>query len=332
MIFQWNGFKARLCGAFHIRRRVRRYNSVWKPSEMGDSLAKRRLQRDSTPSEERGESAFAAVDATTREGLLDLAYDVVSHLRHSARPAVRVSAALLLAASLAACQARAPETPLGTTPLAQEVAAGLPTQPGRYPVLAQTLMRDQQGIYHFRWLQPGETTGSGIPASASLLKLAQADNTQLEIPPSGDPTLYLAPGTPIAMTTTGGASTVGGGTYWRPIYLGGPYFGPGYYDPPSTAASRSGGEITGGNVSTAPKPSTERTYGLSRAVSGQAGGTGAGVAATGKSGAGFGGKSNAEASSGSSVSSGKSGAVSSPRSGSFSSGSGSSSSSGASSS
>jgi len=273
-----------------------------------------------------------SVDAATREGLLDLAYDVVSHLRHSARPALRVSAALLLAASLSACQPRAPETPLGTAPLAQEVRSGLPGQPGRYPVLANSLMRDQQGVYHFRWLQPGETTGSGSPASVSLLKLAQADTSQIEVPTEGDPTLYLAPGTPIAMSSTGSGTGYSGGTYWRPFYVGGPYYGAGYYDPPSTTASRSGGEVTGGNVSTAPKPAAARTFGVSGAVSGQAGGTGAGVAATGKSGAGFGGKSGAEAASGSSATSGKSGAAASARSSSFSSGSGSSSSSGASSS
>src|SRR3954447_23854175 len=39
----------------------------------------------------------------TRERLLDLTYDVSSYLRRHAQPAVRISAALLLAASLAAC-------------------------------------------------------------------------------------------------------------------------------------------------------------------------------------------------------------------------------------
>jgi hypothetical protein len=172
-------------------------------------------------------------------------------------------------------------------------------------------MRDQQGVYHFNWLQPGATSGSGTPAAASLLKLAQADTPSLDIPSGGDPVLNITPNTPIQLAT---ASTPTPGTqrtvehvYWNPFY-GGYYYGPRYYDPPSQPAPSSGGTVNGSTSSTAPRPAAERTFGVTHAVSGRAGGAGAGVAASNKSGASVdssGGKSSSAAPKSSGFSSGK---------------------------
>jgi len=82
--------------------------------------------------------------ARLRERLLDLAYDASSYLRRHAQPAVRVSAALLLAASLAACGSSSRPASGGSRtsavqPLNQEVRTGLPSAPGRYPIVDGTL-------------------------------------------------------------------------------------------------------------------------------------------------------------------------------------------------
>src|SRR5438477_9253982 len=90
-------------------------------------------------------ASLSAARGAVAEALLDLAYDVSSYLRHHAKATVRVSAALLLAASLAACGPSAPTPVLSNTavrPLNQEVQLGLPTQPGRYPVVPSSLGRD----------------------------------------------------------------------------------------------------------------------------------------------------------------------------------------------
>src|SRR3954467_8114441 len=79
--------------------------------------------------------------------LLDLAEDASLYLRRSADPSVRVAAALLLAASLAACApgswpyapASAPVAAPAVPPLAQEIREGLPTAPGIYPVSPSSL-------------------------------------------------------------------------------------------------------------------------------------------------------------------------------------------------
>jgi hypothetical protein len=261
-----------------------------------------------------------AESTARRERLLDLAYDVASYLRHHAEPAVRVSAALLLAASLAACQGSPSGTnsPAGVTPLAQEVRSGLPQHPGTYRVVGDSLRRDPQGVYHFRWLPEDGASTIGTPASVSLLQLAQGETTQIEMPGSGAPILHLAAGTPILMTEASTTPSTRSATYWRPFYAGGPYLGRGYYDPPPRTGPL-GGEVSGGRVSTAPRPAAERTYSAPGSVSGRAGGTGAGAAASTKSGVGV------------TSPGGKSGALG-PRSGLFSSGSAASSKSGASSS
>src|SRR5687768_9400386 len=138
--------------------------------------------------------AVSPGEAAARERLLDLAYDVSSRLRHHMQPAVRVSAALLVAASLAACEGDpGPETVVVPTPppLQQEIANGLPTQPGRYPIVERSLQRDAQGIYSFAWRQPDQTQGAGTTARASKVRLNQGASEALEVPASGDPILHL---------------------------------------------------------------------------------------------------------------------------------------------
>lgn len=229
-------------------------------------------------------------EAMLREALLDLAYDVSSYLRHHTRATVRVSAALLLAASLAACgpSAAIPNATNGTVqPLAQEVRLGLPTQPGRYPIVPGSLGRDAQGVYSFAWRRPGDPASVQNNASASLIQLAQGAASELDVPTQGNPTLYLPADASIPLINSANdlrTTAPSGGYYplWRPFYGG--YHGPGYYDPPSGTIASSG-TVDGARVSAAPAPPSSRVVGLSHAVSGQAGGTGAGTAATNKSGA-----------------------------------------------
>jgi hypothetical protein len=251
-------------------------------------------------------SAQAGLSSRERvlRDLLDLAYDVSARLRHHRDRVVRVSAALLLAASLAACSgapAQSPPQPVvtQTAPLAREVRTGLPTSPGRYTMVKDSLFRDSQGVYQFGWIAQDGASGT---ARISSLKLAQAEKEELEVPESGDPTLSIAKETPIRIiessTAAAPAQNQGGGgggimflpAFWYP-FGGGFFGGPGYYDPPRTVAS--GSTVEGGTRTTTPKPLTERSIGLDRAVSGRAGGTGAGTAATSKSGATVGGKSGA---------------------------------------
>src|SRR5258708_4347260 len=164
--------------------------------------------------------------ASLREALLDLAYDVSSYLRQSAQRAVRVSAALLIAASLAACGPSASAQNgqyASVQPLAQEIRRGLPTQPGRYQIVPNTLGRDAQGVYHFSWRRPGDPAGVGNSASTSLLRLAQGSTNEIEIPGQGDPILYLPPDSSIPLVNSAdeilSGYNSGGGYYstWHPF-------------------------------------------------------------------------------------------------------------------
>lgn len=281
------------------------------------------------PTLSQRESGQAADRAYVLEQLLDLAYDVSSYLRRQSRPVIRVSAALLLAASLAACGAEpSPATDQGSA-LSQEVKTGLPTRPGVYQIVPNSIARDSRGVYHFSWLEPG-TTGSGTPAALSLARLTRSNTNQLEIAENGDPVLHLREDAPIALASTvshtyGSTYHGGGYVYWYPFPVGGTYYGSGYYDPPARTIPSGGGTISGANHSTQPLPPAQRTFGVSSAVSGRAGGTGSGTAATSKSGADLGstgGKSSTVGSVG-----GKSSSVAPASSSSFSSGRSSSSSS-----
>jgi hypothetical protein len=242
-----------------------------------------------------------------RQRLLDLAHDVSSYLRHHHQRAVRAAAAVLLSASLAACNplsmGTVPSLPQAATPLQQEVRTGLPTGPGRFPVDPATLGRDAQGVYHFNWLPPGAApeSGGGTPASVSLLQLAEDQTNELEVPAQGDPILHLRNDTPIplvgsadeiASASTGSGSSSsssdsshrsGPGVMWFPFPIGGGTFSsPSYRNPPTTM--QSDGTARGSTATQTAPPPASRTSGLPYAVSGQSGGTGSGSAATSRSG------------------------------------------------
>jgi hypothetical protein len=224
-----------------------------------------------------------------REALLDLAYDAHSYLRHHARSAVRLSAALLIAASLAACGPSGVgqnDTFSAVQPLSGEVRTGLPALPGRYPIVNGTLGRDQQGVYHFAWRQPSDPATTRNFASVSLARLAQSPTSEIEVLPQGDPVLYLPSDAAIPLVNSAddvrsGSAFGGFYPFWYPFFGG--YRGSGYYDPPARTAS--GTSVNGATISNSPAPAASRVVGLSRAVSGRAGGSGAGTAATTKSGA-----------------------------------------------
>lgn len=282
--------------------------------------------------------------AQTHLRLLDLAEDASLYLRRHADPGVRVAAALLLAASLAACSPGS-SAPPAVPPLTQEVRAGLPTSPGTYPVQATSITRDAQGVYGLNWRFPNGSTWN--EARSSLMKLAQADDDTLEIPSSGDPILRLKPDTPVTLPdddnpvgptpTPGGSSTSRSSTTstssrsvaWYPFPTGSttttttapssstsgdtvPSTTPAYRNPP--AAEPGQGSVRGSSSSSVAPPSTSaRTWtSPSRAASsGQAGGPGRGTAASSRSGASDGGgtASGAARPSSSGFSGGKSGST-----------------------
>lgn len=242
--------------------------------------------------------AAASRRAVVLERLLDLAYDASSYLRRNADRLVRISAALLLAASVAACNGEPTvseddEASIATAePLAQEVRTGLPTAPGRYPIHRDSVLRDAQGVYHFDWREPTAPADSRNVASVSLLRLAEGDVDELEVAQGQDPILRVKGNEPIAMmasaadlrSPTPQAGFVSSRYYWYPFPSGGYYRDPFYYDPPARTIS-SAGTVEGAVRSAAPRPAAERTIGLPHAVSGRAGGTGTGTAASSRSGA-----------------------------------------------
>jgi hypothetical protein len=218
-----------------------------------------------------------------RELLLDLANDASAYLRRHAQPTVRISAALLIAASLSACSGAGP-TPFACNgvggavqPLSQEVRSGIPAAPGLYSIQPNSLSRDGQGVYHLSLL-----SGGGVsPASVSRLRLVQSDSDALEVPATGDPILHLRSQASVPLCEQHGAYYGA----WHPFYGIGPFSSPAYYDPPSRAVS-SGGTVNGSHISSAPSAPGDRTVGAPGSVSGRAGGTGSGSAASIKSGAG----------------------------------------------
>jgi hypothetical protein len=289
--------------------------------------------------------------AQIRLRLLDLAEDASLYLRRSAEPSVRVAAALLLAASLAACSSSgststssssddAPAVP----PLTQEVKEGLPNSPGTYPVSANSLSRDAQGVYGLSWRNP---TGAATwnQGRASLMKLAQGTEDTLEVPESGDPTLRLKPDTPItlpdddgptggptptprtsnASTSSSSSSSGNRSIAWYPFFTGGGATTastspgssastdtvapttPAYRNPP--AAEPGQGSVRGASSSLSAPTSSARTWtSPSRAAAtGQAGGPGSGTAASSRSGAGTSTAQGASRPGSSSFSGGKSG-------------------------
>ena len=296
----------------------------------------------------------------TRAALLMLAQSASRYLRRSASPAVRLAAALLLAASLAACNASASDPTMvqsrQVAPLAQEVSVGLPHGPGSYEVVPGSIFRDQQGVYQFEWLDQGQAAAGGQVARASRLRLVRDPRLYLEIAPGSDPVLHLPETERVGLTQQGQTAALQAGpSYYPPVYSWwSPFYGygsawyprPAYYDPPRTvvvdqspstgSGSASAPSVTGGSISETAKPPAMRVTGVQSAVSGRAGGTGAGNAVTSRNAssgaAGSASSSGSSSSAGSSAaragtgsaSSGSSSGVSAPRSGGFSGGTGSS--------
>ena len=280
--------------------------------------------------------------------LWELAQDASRYLRAHASPAVRLATALLLAASLAACNSSASDTTVmqeqTVAPLEQEVASGLPRGPGTYEVSSGSVFRDQRGVYQFEWLDPGAASSStGHVAHVSRLRLQRDERLALEVQDGEDPVLHLPenenvgliPEAPVGQAQPGPQYYPPVYSFWSPLTMG-LLLGsrPAYYDPPSTVivqnapgqvdprtpvtgSSSSGARagtstisrVAGGRVSETARPPAQRVTGVQTAVSGRAGGTGAGSAV-----------SSRNASGGTSGSSG----VTAPRSGGFSGGTGSS--------
>jgi hypothetical protein len=248
-------------------------------------------------------------DPLVQRRLWELAQDVSRYLRKHASPAVRISTALLLAASLAACNASATDTTVvqqqqpGVAPLAQEVASGLPRGPGTYRVDPGSVFRDQRGVYQFEWFDPGSPTDvPGHIAHASRIRLLRDDTLALEIKAGEDPILHLPEEENVGLIQQAQVGTAQPGrqyhpqpfSFWTPFYMGMMLGGrPAYYDPPRTivvdrdpSTLSSGGagatipRVSGGSSSETIKPAAQRVTGVQSAVSGRAGGTGAGSAVT----------------------------------------------------
>jgi hypothetical protein len=267
-----------------------------------------------------------------------------------------------LAASLAACNSSPSDTtvvqPQTSTvaPLAQEVASGLPRGPGSYEVDKGSVFRDQRGLYQFEWFDSGVSpaNATGHVAYASKLRLQRDDKLFLEIAEGQDPVLHMPESEPVGLIQQAQVNNVQAGpqyrphsySMWEPFVIGMLLSNrPMYYEPPRTiVVAGDPGQVTngantprvsGGSVSETPKPAAQRVTGVQSAVSGRAGGTGAGSAVTARnatsgassaasSGTTAGSSSTTARSSGSTSASGSSSGVSAPRSGGFSSGSGSS--------
>ncbi len=250
-----------------------------------------------------GRAGDPARAAEVRQRLLDLALDASTYLRQHQSRAVRVSAALLLATSLAACSPSAPATSGAPTveALTQEVRQGLPSAPGRYLLDTTTLARDEQGVYQFRWRDPASLAGQWSPASASLMRLAPSQRDELEVPTQGDPILHLTSETPIGLvpaagpqvgptpqpgasgssTSSSSYSSSGSAVRWYPFDAGSTATtsapaarAPAYYDPPRQATIAQGA-VRGSIVSTTAPPPSSRTSGLLRSAGAPTGGAAA---------------------------------------------------------
>src|SRR5688500_14958404 len=181
----------------------------------------------------------SARDAVAQKRLWELAQDASLYLRKHGSRAVRLATALLLAASLAACNASATDTTVvqpetqTVAPLAQEVASGLPRGPGTYTVVPGSVFRDQRGVYQFEWLDPGVTSGSGHVAHVSRLRLVRDEALSLELPATtatgaagataadetGDPVLHLPENEDVNLIQEAQVGAVQPGPqYYPPVY------------------------------------------------------------------------------------------------------------------
>ncbi len=212
--------------------------------------------------------ADAASGRSLGSNLSRLASDTKTSLRRSAGPAVRGGAALLLAASLAACgdgaglvvptppadrssaatsptvgpSATPSDTADRSTPLVTEFASGLPGATGTYAVVPGSIFRDRRGVYQFEWLEgdigddalDDETRATnGHVARTSRLRLVRDETNVVDIVPGNDPVIHLTNDEEIGLAdiqTTSPAYP--GSSYYPPTYAyWAPFYGrPSYWD------------------------------------------------------------------------------------------------------
>ncbi|MDO8690778.1 MAG: hypothetical protein Q7R39_12340 [Dehalococcoidia bacterium] len=183
--------------------------------------------------------------------------------------------------------------------LASCSSSGLPKQPGQYDVQAKSVVYDGRE-YSFHWVDQNKAIQ---PAHLENLKMVQDSRTYLEMQ-GNEPVLHLSPDD--AITVEGEDQQGGFSSFWFPFMMGRftaggsgpvvinqPYPGtpqtsrdvPTYHYPPSGDFGRDdtlGGSVTNNKPS---PPDYSKVTPAPNAVSGKSGGTGAGAAATDKSGA-----------------------------------------------
>ncbi|HEX5415188.1 MAG TPA: hypothetical protein VFZ25_05945 [Chloroflexota bacterium] len=262
---------------------------------------------------QEGDEGSAEARAGLLRALADLAEDVAQRFRARRDPRTRDRGELLVtrravllalataaAASAVACGPGNGQSVAFASPLNREVSVNLPTHPGQYEVDPNSVARDDQGVYSFAWRS--SSSGPWTYASASDLRLYPADRAMLEIAAGQSPTLYLPRNATVSLLGTQNGVTYGNGTGyswhtypyyssrsygwigpWHPFSGSSTPSRPSYYSPPRSVST--GGTIEGGSVSDHAPSFSSRTIGLTHAVSGRLGGTGAGNAVTSKSGA-----------------------------------------------
>lgn len=264
------------------------------------------------------------LQARLMQRLHALADAVSGYLRYHPDRTVRRSVALLAAAALAASTACGSATDTLEPAVVATVAraapqanAGFPTAPGEYQLRPASLQMDTGGTYYLWWYTSGSGGALNL-ARGSNVKLVEDDRTFLQVQAGAPPILHLKTEEPVALVaatsagqpqtapTSGANEQRSGGAgfmspwMWYPFFLTGGGTNtviverdrpvdrattrtPGYYAPPSTDIEP-GGQVRGGTRS-ASAPSSAPSFQLkTTTVSGRAGGTGSGTAATAKSG------------------------------------------------
>lgn len=161
--------------------------------------------------------------------------------------------------------------------------SGFPREPGRYTIQPGSLAYDGHA-YHLLWV---DRDGQLRRASGDDVRIVRDEESYLEID-QGSPVLHLRADERVALRDRAG-SQVG---WWLPFLIGttlgrGPVVvapdderRPTYRYPPSLP--RPGETVAGSQTSERPLPPARRAPPAPGTVSGQAGGTGGGTAATGK--------------------------------------------------
>ena len=217
--------------------------------------------------------------------------------------------ALLAAATLAASAACGPASDaafdenaiVAVEKAMPQANAGFPTAAGNYELRPKSLQMDTGGTYYFWWYTSGSGGAINL-ARGSNVQLVEDDRTFLQVESGNSQVLHIKSDEPLALVAPGEAGMaqtaapvagqqVGGygmgPALWYPFFLMGGTGGfsrtPGYYAPPSGDV-QPGGQVQGSTRSVAAPTSAPSFTLKTTAVSGRAGGTGSGSAATSKSG------------------------------------------------